>query len=136
MATATAQAVQLLNLAYFGRPADPASLTAWGAAGATESQIVAAFVKTDEYINGTVTPSSSVSGGVTYNMTTLVNTLYNRLVGRDAAASEIAGWTAHVESGAVNHDYIGITLVNAISTCLRARSAPGDDGQVGFSESL
>ena len=47
-------------------------------------------------------------------MTTLVNTLYNRLVGRDAAASEIAGWTAHVESGAVNHDYIGITLVNAI----------------------
>ena len=90
MATATAQAVQLLNLAYFGRPADPASLTAWEAAGMTQSQVVEVFVKTSEYTTNTVTPNSTESGGVrTYNMTNLINTLYNRLVGRDAAASEI-----------------------------------------------
>ena len=47
-------------------------------------------------------------------MTNLINTLYNRLVGRDAAASEITGWSDAVSSGAVNHDYLGITLVNAI----------------------
>tara|TARA_B100000674_G_scaffold86943_1_gene60239 strand:- start:7228 stop:12942 length:5715 start_codon:yes stop_codon:yes gene_type:complete len=115
MATATAQAVQLLNLAYFGRPADPASLTAWEAAGMTQSQVVEAFVATSEYKTNTVTPNSTESGGVTtYNMTNLINTLYNRLVGRDAAASEITGWSNAVSSGAVNHDYLGITLVNAI----------------------
>ena len=115
MATATAQAVQLLNLAYFGRPADPASLTAWEAAGMTQSQVVEVFVKTSEYTTNTVTPNSTESGGVrTYNMTNLINTLYNRLVGRDAAASEITGWSDAVSSGAVNHDYLGITLVNAI----------------------
>ena len=32
----------------------------------------------------------------------------------DAAASEITGWSNAVSSGAVNHDYLGITLVNAI----------------------
>ena len=62
MALATAQAVQLLNLAYFGRPADPASLsgtTSWVAAGATQSQIVAAFVQTSEYQSVTVTPNTT-----------------------------------------------------------------------------
>ena len=115
MATATAKAVQLLNLAYFGRPADPASLTAWQAAGMTQNEVVEVFVKSSEYISGTVNVTSTESGGVrTYNMTSLINKLYNRLVGRDAAASEITGWSNAVSSGAVNHDYLGITLVNAI----------------------
>ena len=124
MATATAQAVQLLNLAYFGRPADPASLTAWQAAGMTQSQVVEVFVGTSEYTTNTVTPNSTESGGVrTYNMTNFINTLYNRLVGRDAAASEISGWSDAVSSGAVNHDYLGITLVNAILNLDERRDA-------------
>ena len=94
MATATAQAVQLLNLAYFGRPADPASLTAWGEAGISQGQIVEVFVKSPEYISGTANSTSTVSDGVrTYNTTSLINTLYNRLVGRDAKADEITGWS-------------------------------------------
>ena len=63
MALATAQAVQLLNLAYFGRPADPASLsgtTSWVAAGATQSQIVAAFVQTSESRLSPLLPTSQV----------------------------------------------------------------------------
>ena len=54
MAFATPQVVQLLNLAYFGRPADPHSLNAWQAAGQTASQVVAAFVK-DEFVQNTLT---------------------------------------------------------------------------------
>ena len=41
MTAATATSVQYLNLAYFGRPADPASLIAFPAAGMTDEQIVA-----------------------------------------------------------------------------------------------
>ncbi|WP_006851623.1 Calx-beta domain-containing protein [Synechococcus sp. WH 8109] len=114
MALATPQAVQLLNLAYFGRPADPASLsgtTSWVAAGATQSQIVAAFVQTSEYQTVTVTPNTTSGEIVTKN---LINALYQRLVGRAAADSEVTGWTNAISSGAVNHDYLGITLVNAI----------------------
>ena len=115
MTAATSTSVQYLNLAYFGRPADPASLDAFPAAGMTDSEIVAAFVKTSEYTAGTITPNSSANpaGGVTYNETALINTLYNRLFGRNAASSEITGWTTAIKNGAVNHDYLGITIVNA-----------------------
>ena len=79
--------------------------------GATQSQIVAAFVQTSEYKTVTVTPNTESGEIVTKN---LINTLYQRLVGRAAAESEITGWTNAISSGAVNHDYLGITLVNAI----------------------
>ena len=115
MTAATSTSVQYLNLAYFGRPADPASLDAFPAAGMTDSEIVAAFVKTSEYTAGTITPNSSANpaGGVTYNETALINTLYNRLFGRNAAAVEITGWSTALKNGTVNHDYLGITIVNA-----------------------
>ena len=115
MTAATATTVQYLNLAYFGRPADPASLIAFPASGMTDEQIVAAFVKTDEYSVGTITPNSTANtgGGRTYNETSLINTLYQRLFGRLAEASEIAGWSAAIKSGAVNYDYLGITMLNA-----------------------
>ena len=115
MTAATAQSVQYLNLAYFGRPADPASLGAFPQAGMTDEQIVAAFVQTNEYSVGTITPNSTSnpSGGVTYDDTSLINTFYQRIFGRLAASSEIAGWSAAIKSGAVNYDYLGITIVNA-----------------------
>ena len=113
MATATAQAVQLLNLAYFGRPGDPASLPAWGAAGFSESQVVDVFVSTSEYTSST--NGVTASGGVrTYNTSTIINTLYNRLVGRDAATSEVTAWSDAIDAGLVTHDNLGLTLVNCI----------------------
>ena len=115
MTAATAQTVQYLNLAYFGRPADPASLTAFPATGMTDEEIVAAFVKTNEYSVGTITPNSSANpgGGITYNETSLINSFYQRLFGRLAAASEVAGWTTALAQGTVNHDYLGITIMRA-----------------------
>ncbi len=115
MTAATATAIQYMNLAYFGRPADPASLGAWPSSGLSQEEIVLEFVKTAEYVSNTVTPNSSaaVGGGRTFNDTTLVNTFYQRLFGRLAASGEVAGWANALASGAVNYDYLGITILNA-----------------------
>ena len=115
MTAATAQTVQYLNLAYFGRPADPASLIGFPATGMTDEEIVLAFVGTSEYETNTVSPNStlSASGTRTFNVTNLINTFYKRLFGRYAASSEISGWTNALTSGAVNYDYLGITILRA-----------------------
>ena len=115
MTAATAQTVQYLNLAYFGRPADPASLIGFPATGMTDEEIVLAFVGTSEYEANTVSPNStlSTSGSRTFNVTNLINTFYKRLFGRYAASSEISGWTNALTSGAVNYDYLGITILRA-----------------------
>jgi hypothetical protein len=115
MTVATAQAIQYLNLAYFGRPADPASLSAWPASGQSLEQIVLAFTATSEYATNTVAPNSVVnaSGGRTFNDTNLINTFYQRLFGRLATAQEVAGWADALARGAVNYDYLGITILQA-----------------------
>lgn len=115
MTVATAQAIQYLNLAYFGRPADPASLSAWPASGQSLSQIVLRFTATSEYATNTVAPNSVVNtnGSRTFNDTNLINTFYQRLFGRLAAASEVAGWADALARGAVNYDYLGLTILNA-----------------------
>ena len=115
MTVATAQAIQYLNLAYFGRPADPASLSAWPASGLSLEEIVLQFVDTAEYTTNTITPNSTaaVSGGRTFNDTSLINTFYQRLFGRLATAEEVAGWANALATGAVTYDYLGITIVNA-----------------------
>ena len=115
MSAATAQSVQYLNLAYFGRPADPASLDAYPASGVSNEAIVASFVGTGEYVTNTVNPNSAAnaSGGRTFNETNLINTFYQRLFGRLASSSEIAGWSTALATGTVNHDYLGITILNA-----------------------
>ena len=110
MTAATATTVQYLNLAYFGRPADPASLTAFPATGMTDEEIVAAFVKTNEYTTNTVTPATV---GSTVNQTNLINNFYQRLFGRLAVSEEIAGWTTALATGTVNEDYLGITIMRA-----------------------
>lgn len=110
MTAATATTVQYLNLAYFGRPADPASLSAFPATGMTDEQIVEAFVKTSEYTTNTITASTV---GSTVNQTKLINLFYQRLFGRFAAAVEITGWTNAIATGAVNEEYLGITIMRA-----------------------
>ena len=100
MTAATAQTVQYLNLAYFGRPADPASQAAFPTTGMTDEEIVLSFVKTSEYQSNTVIPSSVAdsTGGRTFNITSLVNTFYQRLFGRNAATVEVAGWSNAIGS--------------------------------------
>ena len=81
----------------------------------TDEEIVLSFVKTSEYQSNTVVPSSVVdsTGGRTFNITSLVNTFYQRLFGRNAATVEVAGWSNAISSGAVNYDYLGITILRA-----------------------
>ena len=110
MAPATPFDVQGLNIAYFGRPADPNSLTAWGDAGFSPEQIVLEFVKTSEYQDA-VAPFITKDA---VDFTGLIDLYYTRLVGRNATLSEINGWTEAVLSGAVNFDYLGITIANAV----------------------
>jgi len=115
MTVTTQTSVQYLNLAYFGRPADPASLSAWPASGLSQEEIVLSFVGTAEYVANTITPNSTASTGDvrTFNDTQLINTFYQRLVGRLASATEVAGWANALATGAVNYDYLGITILNA-----------------------
>ena len=125
MTAATASSVQLLNLVYFGRPADAASLVGFPESGMSDEEIVLSFVNTAEYQSNTVVPNSAanLSGGRDFNVTGLINTFYNRLVGRDAASSEINGWVKHINDGAVNYDYLGITIANAINNLTEADGA-------------
>ena len=110
MAPATPFDVQGLNIAYFGRPADPNSLTAWGDAGFSPEQIVLEFVKTSEYKDA-VAPFITKDA---VDFTGLIDLYYTRLVGRNATISEINGWTEAILSGDVNFDYLGITIANAV----------------------
>ncbi|QNI66205.1 hypothetical protein [Synechococcus sp. BMK-MC-1] len=110
MAPATPFDVQGLNIAYFGRPADPNSLTAWGDAGFSPEQIVLEFVKTSEYQDA-VAPFILEDA---VDFTGLIDLYYTRLVGRNATISEISGWTEAILSGDVNFDYLGITIANAV----------------------
>ena len=110
MPAITPAQVQYLTLAYFGRPADSASLTAWPATGLTPEAVVLKFVASDEYKLNTIASNTS---GNTLDQTGLINTYYQRLFGRLAVASEVAGWTTALAQGAVNIDYLGITILNA-----------------------
>ena len=125
MTAATASSVQLLNLVYFGRPADAASLVGFPESGMSDEEIVLAFVNTAEYQSNTVVPNSAenLSGGRDFNVTGLINTFNQRLVGRDAASVEINGWVTHLNAGRVNLDYLGITIANAINNLTEADGA-------------
>ncbi len=106
--------IQKLYLAYFGRPADPAAVTGWAASGLTESQLVLIFVDTDEYRINTLSDPAIESPDGTVNLQGLITELYQRLGGRDPAQVEVDGWTNAVATGAVNLDYLALTLANAI----------------------
>lgn len=79
----TANQVQNLYLAYFGRPAEQAGLTYWTAqTSATVDQISAAFAQQPEY--------TATYGNLTRAQT--INTLYQNLFGRVAQSNELAYW--------------------------------------------
>ncbi|WP_273861066.1 DUF4214 domain-containing protein [Pseudomonas sp. LA5] len=99
----TANQVQSLYVAYFGRPAEPAGLTYWTSqTGATVDQVSAAFAQQTEY--------TSTYGGLTRSQT--VSQLYQNLFGRSAAADELNYW---VNSGDITVDRMALALVNGAS---------------------
>ena len=113
MTAATAQTVQYLNLAYFGRPADPASQAAFPTTGMTDEEIVLSFVKTSEYQSNTVIPSSVADSPVVAPSISPVLSIPSiASFGRNAATA-VAGWSNAIGSGAVNYDYLGITILRA-----------------------
>lgn len=107
---ATRNEIQLLNLAYFGRPSDPAGLAGWESTGLTPSEIVLRFVDTEEYQFNTIRPNQQ---GSTPDLAGLITTYYQRLFDRAPAQSEINGWVDALNQGLVNLDYLGITIANA-----------------------
>ena len=76
---ATRNEIQLLNLADFGRPSDPAGRAGWESTGLTSSEIVLRFVETDEYQFNTVQPNEQ---GSTPNLAGLISTYFQRLFDR------------------------------------------------------
>lgn len=96
----TANQVQNLYLAYFGRPAEQAGLTYWTAqANATVDQISAAFAQQPEY--------TTAYNGLTRTQT--IDKLYQNLFGRSAASNELAYWN---NSSDVTVDKLALALTN------------------------
>ena len=102
--------VQRLTIAYFGRPADPASLTSFPAVRPLISYeaLAGIFAGTTEYATSVLVPSFNAT-----DTTTLINIFYNRLFARNASAQEISGWRDALSAGLVNQGFLGITILNA-----------------------
>ncbi|WP_288491790.1 hypothetical protein [uncultured Pseudomonas sp.] len=96
----TANQVQSLYLAYFGRPAEQAGLTYWTAqTNATVDQISAAFAQQPEY--------SNVYGSL--NRVQTIQELYTNLFNRTATDTEINYWNASQD---ITVDRLALALVN------------------------
>jgi len=110
MLSITPEQVQYLTIVFFGRPADPASLGAWPASGLTAEAVVLILIASEEYKLKTIALNTNNN---MLDQAGLINTYYLRLFGRNAAASEVAGWTNALANGQVNIDYLGLTILNA-----------------------
>jgi hypothetical protein len=102
--------VQRLTIAYFGRPADPASLNSFPAVRPLISYeaLAGIFAGTAEYAASVLVPSANAT-----DTTSLINIFYNRLFARNASAQEISGWRDALSAGLVNQGFLGITILNA-----------------------
>ena len=91
-------AVQRLYVAYFNRPADPASLTAYEAMLPTDRAATQAELQAiaDQYFSPSAEYSSRYDGKSNAD---IINTLYNNLFGRDAEPAGLLSWTAKLNSG-------------------------------------
>ncbi|MGS0942712.1 hypothetical protein ACVA51_19525 [Pseudomonas luteola] len=95
----TANQVQQLYLAYFGRPAEQAGLSYWTSTDATIDDISASFAQQAEYTN--------VYGSL--NRVQTIQQLYLNLFNRAANNEEINYWNA---SSDVSVDRMALALVN------------------------
>lgn len=127
----TANQVQSLYLAYFGRPAEQAGLTYWTAqTNATVDQISAAFAQQPEY--------SNVYGSL--NRVQTIQELYTNLFNRTASDTEINYWNASQDitvdrlalalvNGATGNDSVTLSNKVAISQVLTAQAGASASAQ-------
>ena len=102
-------AVQRLYVAYFNRPADPASLTAYEAMLPTDTAATQAELQAiaDKYFSPSAEYSSRYDGKSNAD---IINTLYNNLFGRDAEPAGLLSWTAKLNSGEETFASIALQL--------------------------
>ena len=102
-------AVQRLYVAYFNRPADPASLEAYEAMLPTDSVATQAELQAiaDKYFSPSAEYASRYDGKSNAD---IINTLYNNLFGRDAEPEGLLSWTAKLNSGAESFASIALQL--------------------------
>lgn len=127
----TANQVQSLYLAYFGRPAEQAGLSYWTAqTDATVDQISAAFAQQPEY--------SNVYGSL--NRVQTIQELYTNLFNRTASDTEINYWNASQDitvdrlalalvNGATGNDSVTLSNKVAISQVLTAQAGASASAQ-------
>ena len=102
-------AVQRLYVAYFNRPADPASLAVYEAmlpsdqaATQAELQVIA-----EQYFSPSAEYASRYDG---LSNAEIINTMYNNLFGRDAEPAGLLSWTGKLDSGAETFASIALQL--------------------------
>ncbi len=102
-------AVQRLYVAYFNRPADPASLAVYEAMlpsdrAATQAELQAIA---EQYFSPSAEYASRYDG---LSNAEIINTMYNNLFGRDAEPAGLLSWTGKLDSGAETFASIALQL--------------------------
>ncbi len=102
-------AVQRLYVAYFNRPADPASLAVYEAMlpsdrAATQAELQAVA---EQYFSPSAEYASRYDG---LSNAEIINTMYNNLFGRDAEPAGLLSWTGKLDSGAETFASIALQL--------------------------
>lgn len=102
-------AVQRLYVAYFNRPADPASLAVYEAMlpsdqVATQAELQAVA---EQYFSPSAEYASRYDG---LSNAEIINTMYNNLFGRDAEPAGLLSWTGKLDSGAETFASIALQL--------------------------
>ena len=102
-------AVQRLYVAYFNRPADPASLEVYEAMLPTDREATQAELEAiaNTYFSPSAEYSSRYSG---MSNAEVVNTLYQNLFGRDAEPTGLLHWTAKLNTGEETFASIALQL--------------------------
>lgn len=105
MALSTADQIQEMYIAYYGRPADPRGLTYW-----TEQADAAGSFNPCILAFGTAPEATYVQDAL--STTQLVNNLYNQLFDRDAEVAGLNFWSDLVDSGQMPLVNIAWAMIN------------------------
>lgn len=102
-------AVQRLYVAYFNRPADPASLAVFEGLLPTDRAATQAELQAiaEQYFSPSAEYANRYSGK---SNAEIINTLYQNLFGRDAEPAGLLSWTGKLDSGAETVASIALQL--------------------------
>jgi len=112
---ATSPEVQLLYIAYLGRPADPSGLSYWLASprsGLSQESLASFFSRSAEY--------QTLNSGATTAQ--IIQSIYRNLFGRSADAGGLQFWSEKVSSGGVSTEQLGLAI--ARGALAQTSSAP------------